>query len=431
MGRFVGVVSVITLLAAAPASAAELTRVATSGDPNNPFDLDFSIRWERLQKRATISKEVTQAGAGSLAEVIDTNLLRVSDVTNVVVPRVAVGLYQDLELHLEIPYYLAREDGWRYGLGPDGLPVDQAPISGNTIQPDGGACAGPCPLFPVGGGTTVFQGGVAGDVKAGLTWGIFSDRRDDTKPFWLVGLDVTFPSAKRYDPAKGRDASWLSPYSSSSTTGPVGQKAWKYDFYTALSRRMGILDPYFKAHLTAMSKSSSTYSNCDEVAFAASQGQASATAVANCALPQWKDKAGARLPYLAGLTFGTEIVPFEDAAAGQKVVIDLRASADYTSSARWYNELTDATGKLLQTDSYVTILGTLGVLFRASEYVAVQGSASLGTVSSHLITGEALGANGGADQNPNYDWRWDAPGRRFRVGDVSLFNLQATFILQF
>jgi hypothetical protein len=430
MGRFVGVVSVITLLAAAPAGAAELTRVASSGDPNNPFDLDFSIRWERLQKRATVTKEVAQVGG-----VVDATLLRLDDVTNVVVPRVAVGLYQDLELHVEIPYYLQREDGWRYGLGADGLPVDKTPIEGNLVAPDGSPCTGPCPLFPVGNGTSVFQGGVAGDVKAGLTWGIFSDKRDDTKPFWLVGLDITFPSAKRYDPAKGRDASWLSPYSSSSSTGPVGQKAWKYDVYTALSRRMGVLDPYFKAHLTAMSKSSSTYSNCDDVALAFASGQASQAAVTNCALPQWKDKAGARLPYLAGLTFGTEIVPFEDAATGQKVVIDLRASADYTSSARWYNELTDATGKLLQTDSYVTLLGTLGVLFRASEYVAVQGSASFGTVSAHFLTGEPLGTDaaglGSAAQNPNYDWRWDAPGRRFRVGDVSLFNLQVTGILQF
>jgi hypothetical protein len=437
MGRLVGVITAITLLVCAlPAGAAEVTRVASSGDPDNAFDIDFSLRWERLQKRARITREVVgPAAPGSpLGRVEDRTELRLSDVDNTVIPRVAIGLYQDVELHVEVPYVLARENTWRFGLLDDGSSAGPgSTIASNAIGPDGAACAAAtCPIFPVGPeGTTLYQGGVAGDVKAGLSWAIFSDRRDDTKPTWVVGLDVTFPSAKLYDPAVGRGTNWLSPYSVPSRTGPVGRKIWKYDFSTALSKRMGPLDPYFRAHVTAMQKSSSTYSNCDQVALAEANGQASATALANCALPRWRDEAGARLPFELGLAFGTEFVPYEDPAAGQKVSIDLRLSGDYTSSARWYNELTDATGKLLQTDPYLTVLGTVGIVFRASEYVALRGSAQLGTSTAHFITGEDPGTPGGAEQNPNFDWRYDAPGRRFRVDEINLFNLQLTGILQF
>jgi hypothetical protein len=436
MGRLVGVVTAISLLVwTLPAGAAEATRVASSGDPDNPFDIDVSLRWERLQKRARITKETVVASPGSpLGRVVDRPELRISDIENTVIPRVAIGLYRDLELHVEVPYVLARDDAWRYGVLDDGSSAQAgSAIGGNTIGPDGLPCGvSPCPLFPVGpDGTTLFQGGVAGDVKAGLAWAIFSDRRDDTKPTWVVGLDVTFPSAKLYDPAAGRSTPWLSPYSVPSSTGPVGRKIWKYDLHTALSKRMGPLDPYFRAHVTAMQKSSSTYSNCDRVGLAEQNGQASALAVANCGLPRWKDDAAARLPFELGLAFGTEIVPYEDAAAGQKVSIDLRLSADYTSSARWYNELTDATGKLLHTDPYLTVLGTFGILFRASEYVALRGSAQLGTSTAHFITGEDPGEVGGPGQNPNFDWRYDAPGRRFRVDEITLFNLTLTGILQF
>jgi hypothetical protein len=429
MGRLAVVVATTVLALAAPARAAELTHVASSAEPNKPFELDLSIRWERQEKRATITREYAQTSAQGFTNVIDAEQLRLDDVKNLIIPRLAVGLYQDLEFHAEVPYVLADEDAWRYA---SGVPTNFADTIGqNTLTPNGTPCATtPCALFPVQGGTTVYKGGVAGDIKAGLAWGIFSDRKDDTKPFWLVGLDVTFPSAKLYDPALGRDSNWLSPYAVPSRVGPVGEKIWKYDMYTALSRRMGAFDPYFKAHVVAMQKSSSTYSNCLHAAEATAAGQATSVAVANCALPQWQNQAAAKLPFVAGLTAGAELIPYEDAVAGQKISIDLRVITDYTSSSRWYNELTDATGKLLATEAYLTMTAQLGLNFRASDYVSLQTTASLGTSSPHYITGEGLGGSGTA-QNPNYDWRWDAPGRRFRVTDVALFNLMVAGVLQF
>jgi hypothetical protein len=199
---------------------------------------------------------------------------------------------------------------------------------------------------------------------------------------------------------------------------------------------MGPIDPYFKAHLTLPRRASSTFSNCDHVGDPA-PGTPPGTLVTatNCALPQWKDAAKAQLPWNTGLIFGVELIPFEDQVEGQRVVIDLRGTAEFTSSGRWYNELTDATGKLLSTGSSTQLGGQVSFLFRASKHVAMQAAGSYAWVTPHLLTGEPLGAadgtNTSASQNPNFDWRWDAPGRRFRLTNASVFTLQATALINF
>jgi hypothetical protein len=438
MGRLSAVITAASLLAlASPAGAAELTRVATAAEPDNAFSLDFSVRWERTQKQATITRERT-TGATPFARVEDLAELRYSEISNLIIPRVAAGLYQDVELHFEMPYHLGREVSWKYA---SGITLQgESSVTTPGVDANGAACTTDCPLFPAGvRNTTVYHGGVAGDLKVGLAWGIFNDRKDDTKPFWLVGLDVTFPTAALYDPWAGRTYSQLmgplSPYNLPAHQAGVGQKIWKFDLQTALSKRMGPIDPYFKAHLTLPRHFSSTYSNCDHVNDPSPGAPPVTTgpfgAAANCALPQWKDAAGAQLPWNTGLLFGVELVPIEDKVEGQRLVIDLRATAEYTSAGRWYNELTDATGKLHQTGSSMQLGGLVSFLFRASRHVAVQGQAAYAWETSHLLTGEPIGANGSADQNPNFDWRWDAPGRRFRLSSASVLTLQVSGILSF
>jgi hypothetical protein len=137
---------------------------------------------------------------------------------------------------------------------------------------------------------------------------------------------------------------------------------------------------------------------------------------------------GARLPWHVGLAFGTELVPYEDRLASQKIAFDLRVSGEYTSSARWYNELTHATGKLLATGSYTTLSGRLGILLRASEYVSVQAAGTFGWVASHDLSGEDLDSQA---INPNFDWRYDAPGRRFRATEATVLGLEVSGMLSF
>jgi hypothetical protein len=244
---------------------------------------------------------------------------------------------------------------------------------------------------------------------------------------------------------------WASPHAVPAKPGPFGERAWKWDLYTVLSRRMGPIDPYFKAHATKMFRSSSTYSNCDFAAEMANRTlngspfpQATSIAEENCRT--WGTDARAQLPWVTGITFGTEVTPYEDRAADQKVSLDVRLFGDYTSAQRFYNELSDYSGKIHETEGYLTMGGLLGVYLRTSKYVSLNMSASLATRTAHRLTGESLGRDGDwpaldssgngitADptlMNPNFDWRYDAPGRRFRISEVSVFELSFAGVLQF
>jgi hypothetical protein len=439
---------------AGPSAAADISHVASSGERNKPFELDITVRWERFQERATINREDV-GGIRPGGAIVDGDELRYVRTRNAIVPRIAVGLYRDLELSFEMPYVLTDDRSWRFGTvsgtPSGGVPGFPSTIETNPYDADGltsvtgGTCTpGPCPLFPVG--PTVFHGGRAGDLKVGLAWAIFNQKKDETKPFWIVGMNVTFPTAARYEPAKDRGADWSSPNSVAEKPAPIGEKVWKWDVYTILSRRMGYIDPYVKAHATGMFKTSSTYSNCDfvtELAAPLPNGrQMNSLAATNCAT--WGSEADAKLPWLAGLTVGTEVVPYEDRYEGQRVSLDFRLFADYTSAQRFYNELTDATGKLHMTQGYLTMGGLAGLYLHASKYVSLQATASLATRSAHYLTGESLGRNGGwpsvgsdglttdpAEMNPNFDHRYDAPGRRFRISEVTLFELGASAVMRF
>lgn len=431
---------------AAPAGAAELTQLATAGEPGNPFDLRLSIGWDRMQQRGKITREAPDPTANPpFGGIVDQTELRYRRVANVLVPRIAFGIYEDLELRFDIPYVLADDRTWRFGF-EDGLPVGPtSTIANNGVDAMNRPCAvTPCPLFPVGDGTTVYHGAKLGDVRAGIAWGIFNDRKDDTKPSWVVGLDVTLPTAARYDPTAGRNAAWLSPHADSADPGNFGEKVWRFDMWTALSRRMGVLDPYFKAHVTALRKSNDTWSNCLAAGALSTRDPAEMTLAGaeNCADSGWEDEAGAKLPYVAGLVFGAEIIPHESVRDEQKVSIDVRLWADYTSRQRFYNELTDASGKLHWTEPYYTMGGLLAFYLRASRYLSLNASASLATTTPHFLTGEGLGragvedgdisgATSNPDLNPNFDWRYDAPGRRFRITETSIFTLSVAGVLQF
>jgi len=434
------------------ASAAEVTRLSTAGEQDNPFDLKLSVRWDRTQEGADITRErvLSATEAPPFGAVRNGPQLRYTRTSNVLVPRVAFGVYEDVEVHVEVPYVLADDRKYEFAK-VNGVPVDVAfddDISDNTIDAENQPCAGgTCPLFPVP--NTVYHGGKIGDVMAGVAWGILNDAKDETTASWVVGLDVTFPSAARYDPVQDRlTTNWLSPHAVPAKPGPLGEKIWKYDFYTALSRRLGPLDPYVRGHVTATRPSSNTYSNCEHAAALAANTpvvQMTSAGAENCADPDWKDDSKAQLPWMAGMTVGIEVVPYENPSKAQKVTIDLHGWLDYTSDARFYNALTDATGKLMFTEEHYTAGAQLGLYLRASSFVKLDATAAYSKVSDHLLSGESLGRAGvlsGDDAsdagvssnpqlNPNFDYRWDPAGRRFRLTGAGIFTVTFAFALTF
>jgi hypothetical protein len=444
-------VIVASWASAGPASAAEVTRLATAGEKDNPFDLEISVRWDRVQEDAQIRREraLDPTEAPPFGEIVNGRQLLYSRRSNAIVSRVAFGVYEDLELHVEVPYVLADDRTWKFDK-VNGVPVDVAyddDVSDNAIDAMNRPCPGgvPCPMFPVP--STVYHGGKLGDFVAGIAWGILNDAKDDSTASWVVGLDVTLPTAELYDPAKGRGTTnWISPHAVPAESGPFGEKVWKFDLYTALSRRLGVFDPYVRAHFTSVRPSAKTYSNCDHAAELSTNPVAQMTIAGaeNCDAESWKGpgEAGARLPWMAGTIVGVEIVPFENPAKNQKVTIDVRGWMDYTSDSRFYNQLTDATGKLMFTEEHYTAGAELGLFMKASRSVRLEATAAYSKVSDHLLSGESLGRAGveagdmtgetsNPEMNPNFDWRYDAPGRRFRLVDAGVFTASFSFSLMF
>ena len=413
----------LLLALALPATAAEATRVASSGDEENPFDLDFSIKADYLQNRALITREyAVDPLSGPLPTVEERPELRYSRRTFAILPRAAVGLWKDLEVHVEVPIILSSNTKWHYAYHEGKSQNDTTSGTGaNDVNPDGTPCTpGPCNIFA--GVGTVYHGSGFGDLKLGLAWGILSDARDDTKPFWLIGADFTFPTAQMYDPGADRAGPLnTSPYARPANPGPNGENVFKIDLITAMSKRMGAADPYVKFHVTSYRPSSETYSNCDHAAELAANQEFDPADVARCTSSA---ELGARPPWIAGASFGAEIVTGENKADGTRVALDVRLSADYVSSSRWYNELTDMTGKLLRSEDYFVLDAYFGFYWRASTFMQLQATAHLGTETPHFITGESVG-------DPNYDARYDAAGRRYRLTEVSNFGVALAGVLQF
>jgi hypothetical protein len=418
--RSLHTLAALALLTLAPAArAAEVTRVASSADPDDPFDIDITLTYRHAVDRGKITREALDPAT---SQTIDATELRYTRTADVPTARVAVGLYHDLELHVDLPWVLGEDRGWRYAAG---VADANSTIFNETVDASGNPCAGSCPVFQVG--QTAYHGKAFADMLVGVAWGVLSERRDDTKPTWVVGLDVTLPSASRYDPSTApRSYDKANPAA-------VGGKIWRYDIWTALSRQFGPVDPYLRLHASFPARSGTTYSNCDSAAALAAnlppQPQMAATAPADCAV--WGDAAGAKPPRVMGLEFGTELVAYDNRKEEQRVAFDLRVGAEWTSASRWYNELSDATGKLMHTDAFSTLHALAGAYLRASTNVQLRLHAAFAWRSDHFISGEPLARPGTPAANPNYDWRYDTVGRRFRISESTVLDLGASALFSF
>jgi len=447
MGRRTSLPGILAgLLAASPAPAAEITQVSSSGEVEHPFGFALGVRWERIDRRAQITREFRDdQETGRIQSELE---LDYTQVQNRLVPRLAIGLWHDLELRAELPVVLADEPSWRFAPSGGGrAPGSQTPvysIADNRLDASGNPCPGTppgnlCPMFPVG--NRLHAGTALDDLRIGLAWAATSQRRTPWWPTWVVSLDVTAPTAARFDPARGRldAASFFDPGRfSTSNKAAVGRKIWVYEIATAVSRRMGPVEPYVRLSARLPQRTPQTYSNCEHAPELAAIGQMSSAAAANCQSAAWKTRALADPPKLYAFALGTELLLGEDKPAAQRYTLDLRIGADYATRARWYGELTPATGKLLASEPFFSTGARLALDVRASRTLHLGLHGAVAHDFGHFITGEPQGASlgsqvavNGPDQNPNFDWRWDPPGRRFRVGDVLLWSVGASVEVRF
>lgn len=294
------------------------------------------------------------------------------------------------------------------------------------------------PLFPTAGEAS-FAG--VGDPKIGLSWGILNDERDDTKPSWVLGFDYKIPVIEPADPTAGN---------TKDKPGSVGDGFHRFTFWTAMSKRIDRGDPYVKFHYTLSVPSSKAFNNCD--------APETLGTPENCGAGEWtEEETGAKPRHVGGVFFGSEVVPWEDKKRQQKFFVDAGLIGEYHSEGRDYSEASWMLKKLTYTEQFGRIGGRLGVGFRGAEYVMLKLETGLTIDTAHMLTTESIGndatgacstdPNTGAvtpfgceevgldnfegELNPNFDFRYDVPGRRLRISEVYNFTFAATGVLTF
>jgi hypothetical protein len=423
MFRLRAVLAALLLGAPFAASAAEITRIASSFDDDDPFDLFIDVSFARTQNRSKIVREQLAPGGGGRT---DANELWYRGVDSRLNIDLSIGLYRDLQFSFSLPLVLQQNDSYAFVSGTN---ESNSTIVNNCVEPNGA----PVPncakgLFTVP--STSKRGGL-GNMRFGLAYAFFSEGKDPSKPNWIVGIDYEAPTASQRDPSLDNTLS--------DARGNVGDRVHKYTFYTSFSRRMGVADPYFRAHYTLPVAGPGIYSNCFNRTVNTDGSIESPTLgrPENCFAPDspWSRKeTGIQAPHMAGFLMGSEFLAFNDKTKGQQFALDLRAIGNYVTSGRYYNELSAAMRKLLATQDYFQVGGQLGVTASAGSAFRLRASSTFLYNTDHVLTNEVIGqdVNGSGsvdvtgnpvEVNPNFDFRTDLASRRFRATEGTVFRL--------
>jgi hypothetical protein len=411
---------------ALPVHAAEITRIATSFEPDDPFGLYLGAGYVRDQRKSRIVRERHQEG--DLREVNELNWLQVENRLDL---DLRVGLWVDLEFRFTLPVVFSRDQTWDYAFGNG---PERSTITTNCVQADGEqfdpTCAqtgaGQTPIFEVPNAS--YRGGL-GNMRFGLSYALFNERKDPSKPMWILGVDYEAPTAALHDPSAP---------TAPDARGGVGDRHHRYTFFTAFSKRRGVADPYFKIHYTLPYRGPGWYSNCDN------PDPRNMSVPENCGQGFWsRSRTGTVAPHTGGIIFGSEFVPWET-GPHQKLALDLRVITRYVGPGRYYNPLSDVLGKTLQTSDYLEVGGAAGLTAWAAEYLGFSVLGTLTYATDHTLTGEKIGEDLTGPQgqpdgavnldrreelNPNFDHRVDMISRRFRATETYNWRIdvKATF----
>ncbi len=420
-------ISLFIALLSLAAPAAEVTRVASSFEEARPFGMFLDFTFDRLQEKGRIAREWYGETQRTVPEL---NYIKYETSLGL---EAHVGLFRDLEVKVAVPIVFQQDRAWSFASGRD---ATNTSIYQNYLNAQGTAAntAGNAPgagtghLFEVGDPSASYRGGL-GDFTFGLAWAPFVQRKDPSKPTWVLRFDYTAPTAVVLNP---------SVETSPTSRGPIGERLHTYTFTTALSRRINLAEPYFEVHYTLPWRGSGAYSNCqDPSADRMSKPE-------NCGTSWTLAETGLQPQHTGGMMFGSELTVFERPEYHQRVAFDLRGWLTYFSQGRVSNELSDLMHKLLSTQDYGQLGAQLTFVGQAAEFIVLKASASLAYDTEHVLTQEGVvrapsGASVSAVDitqspelvNPNFDYRVDRPGRRFIMQDQFLFRIQVTAAFNF
>ncbi len=314
------------------ADAADETRVATSFEDDNPFDLHFGVAYDYNFKRAAILREWNSGRPGDNENRLVKDLIYQQQ-RHTITPTMEIGLFRDLGLYFQLPVVLSdtrsysfdqRADDCVFG-SPGGSPTatcvnkDNSTTLRDEIVPRAGFDAtdtgNPYLPFAGDGSELIFQGPTRrglDQLHVGLKYGILNQDKRSHMPTWILAFEGRFAVGRAM--TFSRDIQQREP----DGNGRVGRRIHELGVWTALSRRYRFLDPFFTAHWRQSLRASGSI-------FQDFSGEGSQDTVN----PQ----------STAGLSFGTEIVPWERKAKNLKVAVVLQGSSVLHYGGRGYSEV--------------------------------------------------------------------------------------------
>jgi hypothetical protein len=437
---------------------AEATTVVDAFDKGNPFDLHLTLGFRQSWRSASIRRETAlfQPGLSTGNFTARTeNVASYSQATSILDVGADIGLWKDLALVFRLPLILSDTRELKALDGSDQNPERLQDPSGDQ-------------LFRVPFKSPPRSG--VDWLSVGLNYAIFNQRRDQTKPTWVVGLEGRFAIGPRLSacnddaPVKCPD-----PVNPSLSRDPgISRGMHGLVLHTTFSRRYGYIEPYAGFRMLAE--------------FARQSSDFGAT----------NDLKGALLnhpPLVGTFTIGTEAIPWENREKFQRVVADLKFSGSYHSPGREYSELYDALGSsqarslrnpnpggytlgasgsvvdpnaekvyftgITDQQEYGSFRAATSVTVQAGEYVKFVAGLGVTYAQSHLITtadacnpdfkgdrgaaGPCVASSGpgGRSQevtgipNPNHRQVIDLPGRRFSADDSTIVDLWINGVVMF
>lgn len=389
---------------AAPSQAAQITEVADAIDGDDPFDANLDVSYRFTREGGAITREAVDANnRGTTNRELEYERLK-----HTLVPRLEVGLFRDLSIFAELPVVLSDTRKWWYADG-----VNNANSTLNADQ------SGPAPGlngwgednygYPHGlpGGPKTnewrLNDGAASTQRAGFdrpTFGLrfspLNNARDASKPSITLQGDYRAPVFGGADPWK--DAA------TGAEPGAVAVEAHEFHVSVAMSKRAGVLDPFFKVDYT--------------IPFASSGNNVAGF------MPQQS----------GGFTMGMEIVPYESAVHHQRFAVLLAGNALYKSEGRVYSPVADLLQDLTYVEQSMQVGGGGGLFFQAGQYASFDVSGRFWHDTQHLLTSERLGSdasgNGQVELDPAAGERSqyfnpvvDAAGRRLKLESAFAFEV--------
>lgn len=356
-------------------SAADVTDVASSADKDDPFDLNLDIKYLSTHHFGSIKREynnyadyVYEDETGK--QYYSTEARRVETKEYEGNPALyymhkmqfdlEIGLYHNLSLSFGLPVIISEQ--YKMVMFDDVNAPDASTLAGQQ-------------LFPWSGNLDYEHKGL-GDISFGLQWAPFSQERKNRFMSWLIGMNVTFPTASVKTPEGMNVRSTSSDGSSivipAGNAGSMGDGLFKLDFRTAASKRYSVAEPYLQLMFSLPVNSSKSIYNDPKESFT--------------------------------INTGTEIYLYENKNLGQVFKLRTDIEVMYTNKGDAYNAIADARwvydgtadadiyAKLPVEDPWVQVAGMLKLSARVWKYIELGGFAKFGYRHKHYLTNAGEGS---------------------------------------